>query len=148
MKIQKDYRELLNYHTVSGIYIEKNKKKTAEIDPEKESENKIVASIKRFNKQMPAIFDVYNDLRDDMQLNNCSVDEKTKVILKDKDGNRQYTVAAEKKLKQELKDLIVQKVECHARIAEGIDDLILTLNEAELEAFSGIVIPEQPKEAE
>lgn len=138
MKIQKTYLELLNFNQVASSYIEKNK----------ESENKLCSAIKQFSKQLKDIFEEYNDERDNRQLDNCSVDEKTKVILKNEKGERQFTVEGEKKLKAELKALMKKIVDCHARIPEGIEDLIPTLTELEKECFSGIIIPEQPKDGD
>src|SRR3990172_8221284 len=114
MKIQRTYLELINFNQVAAAYIEKNK----------EAENKLCSAIKQFSKQLKNIFENYNDERDNLQLNNCSVEEKTKVILKDDKGNRQFTIEAEKKLKKELKELLLTKIECHARVPEGIDELI------------------------
>lgn len=136
MKISKTYLQLIIFNQVSAAYLEKNK----------ETENKLCSAIKQFSKQLTKIFEEYNDERDTRQLNNCSVDEKTKVILKDDKGNRQFTVEGEKKLKGELRELINKQVECHSRIPEGIDELIVTLTDIEKETFSGIVIPEQPSE--
>jgi len=75
-----------------------------------------------------------------------TINRKTKFILKNDKGERQFTIEAEKKLKVELKALQVTVVECHTRIPEGIDSLIASLTDIEKEFFSGIVIPEQPKE--
>ena len=136
MKIQRTYLELINFNQVAAAYLDKNK----------EAETKLCSAIKQFSKQLKNIFEDYNDERDDLQRNNCSVDEKTKVILKDEKGNRQFTIEAEKKLKKEMKELLQAKVECHARIPEGIDELISELTETEREVFSGIIIPEQPNE--
>lgn len=135
MKIQKTNQELIDFSTIADLYIKNNKG----------SENKLCSAITQFGKQLRKIFEDYNDERDTFQLNNCSVDDKTKVILKDAQGARQFTVAAEIKLKGELKVLSQKVIDCHSRIPEGIDDLILTLTEIEKDAFSGIIIPEQPK---
>src|SRR3990170_3280276 len=138
MKIQKTYLELINFNQVAAVYLDRCIKK--------EAENKLFSAIKQFSKQLKNIFENYNDERDNLQLNNCSVDEKTKIILKDDKGNRQFTIEAEKKLKKELKELLQVKIECHARIPESIDELISELTETEREVFSAIIIPEQPNE--
>ncbi|HJY63371.1 MAG TPA: hypothetical protein VJ455_04380 [Ignavibacteria bacterium] len=135
MKIQKTYFELINFNQVAEVYLDRCIKK--------EAENKLCSAIKQFSKQLKNIFENYNDERDNLQLNNCSVEEKTKVILKDDKGNRQFTIEAEKKLKKELKELLLTKIECHARVPEGIDELIAELTEMERAVFSGIIIPEQ-----
>lgn len=136
MIISRSYLQLINFNNVSASYLAKNK----------EGENKLCSAINRFNKQLKTIFEEYNDERDTLQLNNCVVDEKTKVILKDATGNRQFTVDGEMKLKKGLKELVKKTVECHDRIPEGIDDIISSLSDFEKEAFSGIVIPEQTDE--
>ena len=130
MKNKKTYGQLIEANIHMGGYLQKHKE-----------ENKICVSIKNFSKQLQKVFEEYNDDRDTLQLNNCAVDEKTKVILKDEKGNRQFTVEGEIKLKKDLKDLLLKEVEIHSRIPEGIDELIAGLTEEEKEAFAGIVIP-------
>ena len=138
MKIKKKYSELIIANIVMGEYLKKHVDK----------ENKICASIKNFTKQLTQIFENYNDEKDTLQLNNCAVDEKTKVILKDEKGNRQFTVEGEIKLKGEIKELNKKEVEFHSRIAEGIEDLIAELTDEEKETFEGIVIPIKAEEIE
>lgn len=134
MKTKKTYLELIKFNAVAGVYLEKNK----------ESENKICVALKNvIKKQVVKHFENYNEEVDILQLNNCATDEKTRVILKDEKGNRQFTVEGELKLKKESKLLLAQTVEMHQRIPEGIDDLIAKLTDEEKEYFSGIVIPEQ-----
>lgn len=133
MKIEKTYLELIEFHAIANRFLSKNK----------DNENKLVSSVRSvITKQIKNHFDTYNDELDTIQLNNCAVDDKTKVIILG-DGKRQYTIEGQLKLKAEHKTLLNQRVDIHARIAPGIDELITLLTEEEKEAFSGIVIPEQ-----
>lgn len=139
MKIKKTYSELINANILMGNYIKKN-----------ESDNKICAAIKIFTKQLKVCFEEFNDEKDTLQINNCMTvpeGEKKGAIIKDEFGNRAFSPEGELKLKAELKELLKKEVEIHARIPEGIDNLIAELDEDELEAFSGIVIPLQTEES-
>lgn len=140
MKTEKTYTELFDFNIVALAYLDKHK----------DQENKLCALLNNFvSKQLRKIFNEYNDEKDTLQLNNCAVDDKTKVILYTESTNehgqkvrlRQFTVEAELKLKKEIKELNKQKVEVHLRTSEGIEGLIEELTEDEKEAFSGIVIP-------
>ncbi len=99
---------------------------------------KLVANMKNIDKQWAKIFEEYTSLRDDLQLDHCATDEKTKVILMNENGSRKFTVEGEKALKKAIKELDEKEVELHVRITtEGIDDL----SDAEKEVFNGILIP-------
>jgi len=101
---------------------------------------KLVANMKNIDKQWAKIYEEYTSLRDDLQLDHCATDEKTKVILMNDDGKtRKFTVEGEKALKKAIKELDATSVEIHVRITtEGID----YLTEDEREVFNGILIPE------
>ena len=143
MRVTKTYQELNTFSIIAAIYV----RDQAIVN--KEHENKLVQAIKLIAKQLKPIFENYEDEKDTLQLNNCLVDEKTKAVLYDDVtvGNevrrlRKFTAAGEIKLKKEIKLLDLTEVEVHPRILEGIDDLILTLSEQQLVAFSGLIIPE------
>ncbi|MCE9539755.1 MAG: hypothetical protein K8R85_11125 [Bacteroidetes bacterium] len=131
MIVQKSYTELFELNKVSGLYIRKK------------PDNKISEALKKFSeKQLAKRFEEYNDEIDDLQLNNCLTDDTKKgAIMKDEKGGRMYSVAGEMKLKADIKNLNKKQVEIHSRIVEDIDDLIKELDEYEVEAFSGIIIP-------
>ena len=127
MKVQKTYSELIRFNIAAQNYLSKN------------TDNKICAAIKTFQKQLQTIFDNYNDERDTLQINNCAVDDKG-IIVKNEKGERQFTPQGELKLKADLKDLLNISVEIHSRIAD-CDYSDLTDDEKKL--FSEIVIPKQ-----
>lgn len=131
MKVKRSYDQLFEFNSFASRYAEKNK------------DNKLTASINNVFKQLKEPFEDYADERDTLQINNCLVDEKTKAILKHADGSRHFSQEGEKKLKKEIKELGKKEIEIHARIADGINDLIESLTDFEKDAFSGIVIPEQ-----
>lgn len=149
MKVEKTYSELMKFAAVAENYLNKQKaKNAAKVEPkETEKENKLVLGIKSFSKQLSKLFEGYNEERDNLQLDNCLVDETTKAILYDTlpNGarNRRFTVAAEKNLKKELKNLGETNVSVDSRIIKGVEDLISELDEEEIEHFSGLVIESQ-----
>ena len=100
---------------------------------------KLVANMRNIIKQAGKHFEEYGSLVDDLQLDHCSTDAKTNVILKDEKGNRMFTVEKEKALKVAIKKLAETTVEIHTRVTDGNFDL----SEDELEAFAGLLIPEQ-----
>lgn len=148
MKIEKTYLQLITYNAYARAYLSVHTE-----------ENKLSASINKFAKQLQKYFDIYNDEKDTLQLNNCSVDEKGNIIYDlidsiDDNGkpikikNRKYSIEAEKKLKVEIKLLNKTKIIIHQRIADGIEEIIAGLSDMQKSAFSGIIIPEQPIEEE
>lgn len=140
MKIQKTYSELFTFNSVGGTYLQRHAEN---------KENKLAVAIKNFSKQLTKIFEGFNDEKDNLQLDHCVVDPTTKIILKDAQGVRQYTVEGEKALKKALKEFEKTKIECHARIPSTLEtSLIEELSEIEKEAFSEIVIPKQEIEKE
>jgi len=137
MKVEKTYLEVIVLNKIAVNYLNKNVDETG-----KPIENKMTESVRKFNaKQLVKQIDEYNDKLDDIQLSVCAVDEKTKVILKDQ-GQRQYTVDGQRKLKEQNKALLNTKIELHARIVEDAADLIELMTDEEKEAFSGLLIPE------
>ncbi len=144
MIIKKTYSELFIYNQVGGAYLQKN------------PENKVSAAIIKFaDKQLKQIFTDYEDELDNLRLNNCLVDEKTRAVLHkerkliDANGkeiivmDRQFSPEGEIKLKGEIKELNKVGVDVHSRILDGIDDLIKLMTDEEKEAFSEIFIPKQ-----
>ena len=125
----KTYSDLIRFNLVAADYLKKHEG----------AENKICFSIKQFTKQLVKLIDDFNDECDTLKINNCAVDEGG-VILKDANGDRRFTPAAEIKLKGELKNLLNKEVEITPKIAEGVTDLIKDLTEPEIELFTGIVI--------
>jgi len=107
---------------------------------------KLVANIKNIIKQSDKLYEGFAERKAEILIDNCAVDDKTKVILYDesKDGsgnlirNYKYTKDQQKAVNKALKELSEQEVEIHVRITEGE----LTLTDEEKEAFNGIVIPE------
>jgi hypothetical protein len=129
MKVKKTYYQLIVANILMDSYLKKQ-----------ESENKLCAAIKIFSKDLKIVLDNYNDELDSLQISNCAIDPKTNVILKDEKGNKQFTIEGELNLKKEAKKLLYSEVEISSRILD-VESLISTLNEDELEYFSGLIIP-------
>lgn len=109
-------------------------------------DTKLSKNIKNIIKQGNKLFEEYNELKADILLDNCLVDEKTKAILyddsKDANGNvvRNYRFSKEghRAANKAVKDLANKEIEIHVRITDGDWDL----TDEEKEAFNGILIPE------
>lgn len=141
-KTHKEIRELdatISLYFINNGYWDKEKKQFSKKELTKLSHN-----MKNIKKQAEKILEQYTSDRDDLQIDHCAIDEKTKAMLKHPDGTRQFTQDGEKKLKAALKNLDETKVTIHARITEGEWDL----TDEEKEVFSGILIPEIPKQEE
>lgn len=130
MKVERTYAQLFALDVVSANYRKNN------------PDNKITACLTNFNKQLKKHFEEYFDEQDNLQINNCLTDEKTKAIIY-VDKERQFSQDGERKLKQDIKELKKKKVFIHSRIAEDVSDLINKLTEEEKEVFSEIVISKQ-----
>lgn len=132
MEVEKTYPELMDFNVMASSYLKKNEG----------NENKLISAINKIGKQLKTIFEEYADLKDDLQLDCCSVDDKG-IILKEADGSRKFTVPKEKELKKAIKELNKKKFKIHQRIPEGIEELISSLTAMEKEHFSEIIIPKQ-----
>lgn len=132
MKIQKTYRELIEFNVIAQNYLIANKDK----------DNKICACIRIFQKQLKVALEEYNEKRANLLLDFCSVDDR-KNILKDDRGEKVFSVEGETKFNAGIKILLAEKVDLHSRISPDIEELIKTLTYEEKECFSEIVIPKQ-----
>lgn len=129
MKKQITYKQLIAFVNNAHSYLEKNTEET-----------KFTSAIKSVQKQIRKheLIDDYQERMRENNLDHCSIDEKTKAILKEEDGSLKFTVEAQKKVNKLNKDLLSETVEINQRIIDEPGDL----TELEKEAFSGIVIIE------
>lgn len=136
MKVKRNFIHLQNFDVLGSGYIEKNKG----------IENLLTSAIGKFTKQLKAVYEDYNDERDNLQLQHCLKDEKRQqAIMKDDQDRRMYSEAGEKALKASLKELNKREWELHSRIPEGVEALVPQLTEIEKEFFSELIIPKQPE---
>lgn len=131
-KIKRTYKQLFEFAAIANAYGKKNEGK----------ENKLTAAIKSIAKELKRVNEDYQEELSEIQLNNCSVDEKTQCILTDDKGNYQFTKDAQRKVIKEKKELDNKIVEVNQRIAVGAEDLITSLTDYERESFEGLVITE------
>lgn len=150
MEIKTTYRKLKEFDTIAtGYYIRKGfyDEKTKQFTEQKPT--KLVANLKSIGKQCKKLFEEFSEKEMEINIDCCSVDEKTKVILKDEKGNFEFTKEGQKERTKKIKALWEEEVTIHDRITKGTpDDFWLT--EEEAECFSEIVIEkvESPKEEE
>lgn len=132
------------YLVNNGYYIKQKKDSDGNITNGKftDKENtKLTANIRNIIKQFNKHFELYQELKDDILRDNCSVDDKTKIILRDEKGGYKFTVEQEKNIIRQTKELDKQQVDVNVRITDGE----WILSEDEIEIFNGIVIPEVEK---
>lgn len=157
MKIKKTYMDLFIFEKISNSYRAQYLTKTEGV------ESYLTKQILNVLKQISAHQIEFDDLVESIKDKNCmKVPDGIKkgailydeIKLKDAQGAetatriRCFTADGNDLVRSEVKKLSDQTVEIHSRIAEGIDDLIASLNETELEVFSGVVIPEQKAKKE
>lgn len=128
-KITKTYQELFELNSVAGGYLARHKE-----------DNKLCEKIKNMaTKQLKKHFESLNENDESLRIDHCAIDEKTKVILRDKDGGYQFDKDGLKAFNKAAKEFREnEKVELHARISEYVPD---DLTDEEIECFSGLLIP-------
>lgn len=102
---------------------------------EQKEQTKLTANMKRFCKHNTRLIDEYNEKVNNILLDNCAVDPKTKVILKDDRGELCFTVEGQKKCNKERQELIDS-------VPSKPISLFITkwdeLTEAEIEIINGL----------
>lgn len=142
MKINKSYLQLKTFDAVAADYLIKNgfaEMKEAAFQFTSKEPTKLVSAIKSIIRQLGSHFDFMNEEVDTFKIMNCATDPVTKVQLPKINGQRQYTVQGELKLKKDIKSFLDTEVEIHQRIVEDFGKL----SQLQLETFSDIVIPKQ-----
>lgn len=137
MKKEKSYRELQQLDNIATAFLKRN----GYFDENgwtKKEPTKLVTNLKNILKQAGKHFDSYKEKVEDLSIDHCLVDEKTKAILREANGAYKFDKEALKKFNSAIKELASTNVELHVRITEGEWDL----TDEEKEAFSGILIPE------
>lgn len=136
MKKSVTYRELQKFDNLATAYLRRNEYFDDKGWTKKEP-TKLVTNIKNVVKQCAKHFETYKELVDEIHIDNCLVDEKTKAILREENGTYKFSKEGLKEVSKKIKDLAGTSVDLHVRITEGN----LDLSDEEKEAFNGIVIP-------
>lgn len=137
MKKSQTYRELQRFDNIATAYL----RREGYFDENgwtKKEPTKLVSNIKNVIKQAGKLFEVYKEKVDDLSIDHCLVDEKTKAILREENGAYKFGKEELKKFNAAIKELSNSSVEVHTRITEGEWDL----TDEEREVFSGLVIAE------
>ena len=132
MKVKRSYSQMIVFSNVANNYL---------ANQPKDVETKLTKSIVAILKQCVPFNDDYNEELEILKLDNCLVDPTNKKILKDSNGNYEFTVEGRKKFNTAFKELSKKEVEIHSRITPGNDDFKLT--PMEREHFSELVISKQ-----
>lgn len=136
MKIEISYEEMFQLQVEANTFLFKEGFIDEKGEETKKQQPKIVPAVKNILKQIDKLIPDYNDGLDNLRLDNCVVNEKTKVVLKDEKGNYKFTVEGTKSLKKAVKEFRKEKVEIHQRLIQdsGVDI-------EEYESFKDILVP-------
>lgn len=137
MKKLQTYKELQTFDNLATAYL----KREGYFDENgwtKKEPTKLVSNLKNVLKQAGKLFEEYKEKVEDLSIDHCLVDEKTKAILREANGAYKFEKEELKKFNTAVRELANSKVDIHIRITEGDWDL----TDDEKEAFNGIVIPE------
>jgi len=121
MKKNITYKELIcleahaNHYAISNAFFKEGKW----ID----EQTKFSSSVKNILKQIEKLKVDYDEKLEDLRINNCLEDEKTKAILRDEQGNYKFSKESQKKLGVEHKELLKETCEIHIRITDAPSDL-------------------------
>ena len=137
MKKEQSYKELQRFDNLATAYL-RREGYFDETGWTKKEPTKLVSNIKNVLKQAGKLFEEHKEKVEDLSIDHCLVDEKTKAILREANGAYKFEKEELKKFNTAIRELANSKVEIHIRITEGDWDL----TDDEKEVFSGIVIPE------
>lgn len=161
MKVQKTYNQLRIFDAVGVKYLVRTGhfKLAEEVDGKpvnahytEAAPTPMSAAIKNvFKNQMVKVFAELNNEIESIEELNAATDPVKKTMLVLVPGNPQkgekhqyeYTAAGRKKMRDEITALFEKSIDLHQRVVPDWESYNLT--DEEKEAFSGIVIPEQPK---
>jgi len=96
-------------------------------------------------KQVPAIYEDYNDALSDARRDNAACGP-TGVILREPNGDYSYTHAGEKKKELDIRAANKKLYDIQERIPVNVDAVMDYLTSEEKIAFAGFVIPEIEEE--
>ena len=138
-KVEKTYKEIIAFEQASANYFVRK----GFLDPKtnqftEKEETKAVINLKNIGKQWKKLHEEFQEKVQELQLEHCLEDEKTKKVLRNEDKSYAFSKEGERKFSKAYKDLLKETVTIHQRLIVGENDF----NEEEKEAFSGFVIPE------
>lgn len=136
MKIKRTNLEMLTFVQVANQYLNNNK----------ENQTKLYKSVESVLKQCKPLIEEYNEKLSEINLENCLVDERTKKVLVDANGNYEFTKESLKAKQKQIKELLKEEVVLHQRYLKENDELIDTLDGTEKEVFSELVISKQDED--
>lgn len=123
----KTYREVFTFINAAAIWLEKNK-----------DESKLRYAVKKILKACQTIGTLYQEKIEDIDIEHCSVDEKTQNILKDERGEMTFTKDSIRKRNEARRKLFETSVEVATHFATDPGNL----GDAVRDSFLGFVISE------
>lgn len=134
-KVKHKIEDILNFHRVAIEYVTRNEK-----------DSKLTYALKKMvgdpsSRNKGILFPIISDYQsklNDLYIDYASVDEKTKVLLKDAKGNLEYTKENQKELNSKVKELVQTEYEFEPYYATEVN--LESLDEFEIGAFKDFVI--------
>lgn len=128
------HKQIQNYLRAADIWLQNNPEKT-----------KFREAVVKVGLRCTKLMEEYKEQFEDIQIDCCETDPKTKVILRDEHGAMQFTKEGERKRNQMKTELLNAAVELTPRY---VDEIPETLSELEADIFTGFVIRPDPTQAE
>lgn len=137
MKIEKTYKQVIEFDIIASNYIERIKQENQGVKLEP---TPIEKCIELMFKQTRKIISEFNEKRDFIRMEHCIKDEKTRrIVMENKDYT--FTEPGLISVKEKIKKLEQESVTIHQRILPENNEMQLTALEKEI--FSGFVIDEK-----
>ena len=149
MKAERTYKELQEFdnaataYLVANGYYDKDNRRFTDKEP-----TKLVSNMRNVIKQCSKHFEEFEECMEELRIDHCSVDEKSKVILRELDKTYKYTKEKLKELNTAAKNLRNEKVVIHERMTVLEKDQKWDLSEEEIRCFGGLIIPKEAESEE
>ena len=139
-------RQLIALNNALVKFIDSNIPPKTEESKKTEPTKFLTAAKNLYRKQVVLLVTNYNDKIGDMRDLSAATHPVNKTILKDANGQHEFTPEGSVKFKKEIKKALEETIEIHQRIVP-IEDIPTDLTDDEKEAFENILIPQQDGES-
>jgi len=132
--MDKTYQEVVLFVNTARVWMQ-----------EHDTDTKLRSALRKVVARCMTLLEAQNEAIVDIELEHCSTDDKTKIILKDERDQFRYTKDAMKKRNAAIRELRAKPLEI-APLLVNPADLPDGLTGAERDAFAGFVLAEEPDE--
>jgi len=133
-KVSKTITQIIAFNQAASVYL----------STRKDDDSSLCKSLRLVQrKQIPPIFESFNDEISEAKRANCATEPGSGRILRESNGNYSYTKDGERDMNIAVKNLAHKEYDIHQRLCEvNVDDLSVD----DMFAFSGFVIDEIKEE--